>query len=51
MDNYSVSSDLFENMPVLVIEGDMTSESDSDVMKTYGVLEGAAFSQKYNHQL
>ena len=39
MDNYSVSSDLFENIPVLVIEGDMTSESDSDVMKTYGVLK------------
>ncbi len=36
MDNtYSVSSDIIENIPVLIIEGDMTSEADSDVMKMY----------------
>ncbi len=35
MENYSVSSDVIDEVPVLIIEGDMTSESDSDVMKAY----------------
>ncbi len=35
MDNYSVSLDTIDGIPVLIVEGDMTSESDSDVMKAY----------------
>lgn len=39
MEAYSVSSNMIGNVPVLIIEGDMTSESDSDVMKTYSELK------------
>jgi anti-anti-sigma factor len=39
MEAYSVSSDILDSVPVLIIEGDMTSESDSDVMKTYSELK------------
>jgi len=36
MDNtHKISYEIVENIPILVIEGDMTSEADSDVMKTY----------------
>ncbi|MCX7678979.1 MAG: STAS domain-containing protein [Spirochaetes bacterium] len=35
MDNFKISKGEIEGMPVLIIEGDMTSESDSDVMKNY----------------
>jgi anti-anti-sigma factor len=35
MENYKISTGELENIPLLIIEGDMTSESDSDVMKTY----------------
>jgi anti-sigma B factor antagonist len=36
MDNtHKVSFEYIEDIPVMVIEGDMTSEADSDVMKTY----------------
>jgi len=41
--NYRVSSDMKENTPVLVVEGDITSESDSDIMKTY-----ASIKEKHN---
>ncbi len=39
METYSVSLDIMEEVPVLVIEGDMTSESDSDVMKAYNEIK------------
>jgi anti-anti-sigma factor len=36
MDNtHKVSSDVISNIPVLIIEGDMTSDADHDVMRTY----------------
>ena len=41
METYSVSLDIMEEVPVLVIEGDMTSESDSDVMKPYNEIKKA----------
>ncbi len=39
MEAYTISSDVVENIPVLIIEGDMTSDSDSDVLKTYSELK------------
>ena len=41
MDNYSVSLDTIDGIPVLIVEGDMTSESDSDVMKAYNEVKKA----------
>ncbi len=39
MDNYKVSTGEIDSIPLIIIEGDMTSESDSDVMKTYHELK------------
>ena len=32
---HKVSTDIIENIPVLYVEGDITSEADSDIMKHY----------------
>lgn len=37
--NYRVSSDIKDSIPILVVEGDITSESDSDVMKMYSTIK------------
>ncbi len=37
--NYNVRYEYIENIPVLYIVGDMTSDADNDVMKTYNELK------------
>lgn len=37
--NHKISSSVIDDMPILVIAGDMTSEADNDVMKTYATLK------------
>ena len=32
---HKVSSEMMDDTPILIIEGDMTSESDADIMKHY----------------
>ncbi len=40
MDNtHKVSSDLVASIPVLIVEGDMTSDADHDVMRTYAQIK------------
>ncbi len=35
MGTYSISTEILEKVPILTFEGDMTSDSDGDVMKIY----------------
>ncbi|PKL39110.1 MAG: anti-sigma factor antagonist [Spirochaetae bacterium HGW-Spirochaetae-1] len=35
---HRISSDQIENIPIIVIEGDMTSDADADVKKVYSEL-------------
>jgi len=40
MDNtHKVSSDLVADIPILIVEGDMTSDADHDVMRTYAQIK------------
>jgi len=36
--SHRISSDQIENIPIIVIEGDMTSDADADVKKVYSEL-------------
>ena len=36
---YTISSDEFENIPVIIVEGDLTSDADGDVKSTYSELK------------
>lgn len=47
MDNsHSVTTDVLEGIPVLVVQGDMTSDADSDVLKNYNDLK-SKYSPEY----
>jgi anti-anti-sigma factor len=37
--NYTVTSDIIDDIPVLIIEGDLTSDAKNDVMSTYKSLK------------
>ena len=37
--NHKITSDVIENIPVIVVEGDMTSDGDRDVKKIYAKLK------------
>ena len=36
---YLISSEVFEEIPVIIVEGDLTSDADSDVKSTYSDLK------------
>jgi anti-anti-sigma factor len=36
--NHKIASDVFEGIPVITVEGDMTSDADSDVKSIYAEL-------------
>ncbi|MCP4137350.1 MAG: STAS domain-containing protein [bacterium] len=37
--NHKISSEVIDNIPIIIIEGDMTSDGDRDVKKVYSQLK------------